>query len=384
MIDLISLDIDIQHTPFGNRNMKENTRTGIVTLKHLSSKVKIYPEANAILVTSLDNGARINIRCNPLKPVQGHNVFGTDNVIGLGFRLIQFVLEALGIVASRAQLQAWEEGKYTLRELHITYRFRLPSHELLEPLVTHILRNIHVKYRPAVLKTGVGITLCNPESHAEWMLYDKLQYLCDKRHDEFEHLLALVDDERLTEEIWERLLKAATGSLRAELRLGKAYLKSEDLNTAAQWRRGRPKEVFLEELALLRLGQAAPLESVRTMMETLRDNMPLYQTFRLWLTGDDIRAYGAESTTRKHRTAIKERTGIDILLDHPPKKVPEFDLRTLFDPANIGGDFPSWTKDYPQIAYKGSGLDELRTANVARARMRKTSIALAEGLPDAA
>ena len=359
MIDLLSIDIDKIHRPFGNKNLKENTKTGIVRLKQLSDKVQLYPDANHIIVTSSDNGTRINIRCSPLKPLQGHNVFGTDHVIGLGYKLIQFVLDNLGIVASASELRAWERGEYKLREIHLTYHFGLPSHALLKPLVTHILRTIHVQYRPAFIKTGVGITLQSPTPHVEWMLYDKLQWMKDMRHKEYGRLLALVCDEKTADDIWQHLLKAAASALRMELRLFEQYLKTNGLDEPAKWPKGKPREIFLKELASLRLGKVPALESVLPLLNALRDDQRLRQTFRLWMIGDDIQTYCSASTARSHRRRIEELTGIDILLDRPPLQS-QFDLAALFHQENIVPKHPDWIEQYPQAYYQGGGLEDVR------------------------
>lgn len=364
MIDFLSLNIDIQHESFGATRSVQRKGAAFSTIKQFAHKLELYPDACSIDVTSLNNGTGINIRSTPLKPLQGHNVFGSDNVSGFGFKLICFVLDALNIHPSPTQLQAWRSGDYKLQEVHITYRLKLDSHALVEPIILHLLRNVHHRLCPAFLPIGTGVTLSAPHRRAKWMMYDKLKYLNDKRHSEFKHLTARVGDQDLAEEVWSKLLKSATSNIRTELRLSKKYLTVHALDTASSWEKGKAKEIFLSELALLRLGSIPSFESVTQLVDELDDKL-LRQAYRFWLLGDDLHQLFSTSALRAKRRAINGAIGVDILLDMPPSQTPPVDLSRVFSTHSILPNFPVWASRFERIVYKGSNLAEIRTAAVA-------------------
>ncbi|MEO6921747.1 MAG: phage/plasmid replication protein, II/X family [Collimonas sp.] len=164
MIDLLDIQIDIPHKPFGADRVILREHSNIANAKRLSKKVALFADAPDLLVTSLDNGQKISIRCSPLKAMQGHNIFGTSNLRELGYHLICYVLETMEIQASNGKFKRWERGHYAIHELHITYRLGVGSHLFVLRVLKHLLRKLNVKLRPAWMKKGIGIEFNSPNT----------------------------------------------------------------------------------------------------------------------------------------------------------------------------------------------------------------------------
>jgi hypothetical protein len=331
MIDLLHIQISIRHQPFGTKRILQKEDGTRSHEKRFTKKVRIYQNAAEIMATSGDNGASIEIRCCPLKPLQGHNIFGSDNVRRIAYELITRVLAALSIKTTQSQRTAWRRGEFDIAALDITNRFRIPSYALMPKLLAHIFRTVRMSFRPATIENGTGITLLAPHRLAHWLLYDKFREFADKRKKADKYLRARVEDEGMAQAIEQRLCQAASNSVRMELKLSKAYLAKHVLNRGAAWHIGTAKEVYFRELDLLRLDKLAPLSSPSVLFDRLTVNMrPLRRTLLLTLSGENMLDYLSLSTFNGHRKRILNALGIDIKLDAFSSEIPSVRIADIF------------------------------------------------------
>ncbi|VVE37383.1 hypothetical protein PPN31114_03977 [Pandoraea pneumonica] len=349
MIDLVNITFPFRHKPFGNERVKvaEKTRPKTPESKRFSTTVSLHPNGVPITVTSLENGAAINICSSPLTPLQGHNVFGSDNVRVLCSTLICAVLNALQLEYTERQRVAWRAGKFTLGAFDITYRFGLPEGVTLKQILEHIRLTLPWEFRPAVSSQGVGIRFEVPRRNAAFLLYDKAQKLTDQRTRSLKYLRAVVGDDDV-EKILAGLNAAALNSVRVELKLDKKYLAQHKLNRGSAWTVEKVREVFWEETAHLRLESYVPLRQLRNKIDGVGKH--LHYILELWAREADLRAICPASTFDRHRSAIRKATGIDILLDHP--MIEPLPLAEIFSQANMRSDFPKWTGRYPACAFR--------------------------------
>ncbi|APR36686.1 phage/plasmid replication protein, II/X family [Paraburkholderia sp. SOS3] len=352
MIDLLDIEIPLQHEPFGNERIKLLENASRQTSKRFSSKVRLLTNGMPVNVTSLRNGSVIGIRCCPLKPLQGHNVFGTNDVCLLGSMLICAVLDKLRITFTVEQQAAWEAGEFNVNAIDVTHRFRLPENVAAKQLFEHMLRNTASKYRPAWLRVGDGVRMEAPHSNAAWIFYDKLRELDDKRRHAFSHLHAVVGDERVNE-IWERLRSMARSSIRAELKLSKEYLLARGLDRGSAWTIERAKEIYHVEMQRLRFGSVRPLHQLLSSISGITGDH-LRRTLELWARGADLGELFTESTLHTHRTSIRKATGIDIVLDVPD--VTPLPLSEVFSRENRLPTFPGWSRRHGLAAVNGRSL----------------------------
>lgn len=82
-----------------------------------SSKVHIKThDINSILIDG-----------NPAKFLQGHNIFGTNDLLGLNIEFFRRICETCGLSPTTEDINAWREGNYQLLRVDITTSFKLPS-----------------------------------------------------------------------------------------------------------------------------------------------------------------------------------------------------------------------------------------------------------------
>lgn len=347
MIDLLDIKLNLKHTPFGNPRTINDLKNNEIKTKHLSAKV--YVNDVPIIVTSLNNGKEIWIRGCPLKVYQGHNICGTNKVTKLGYRLITDVLADLGIKATKEQLEAWQRGEFDIDEIHLTHRFPLKSGVRIMQIVSHIHKYSSIALAPAVIKRGVGVELTAPHSLATWMFYDKCQEFLDKRMNEHPFLEVHVGaDAELAREL---LAQVAAKSIRAELKLDKKYLKEHELNQANCWTIYLVKEVFLQELSLLKLGSIPAIQQMPIIYSQI-DNAKLRSVMVLWANGEDLNNQYKHGTYEKYRKLIRDKFGIDIKFDQPVNEPTELQLSEIFDPSEMLAGFPKSLKVYPVLAFR--------------------------------
>lgn len=363
MIDLLDLVIPIQHKRFGTlRFLKREDGTDGLT-KCLTKNISLYENGAVIRATSLNKGKQIAIRCCPAKVLQGHNIFGTDNVVGLANTLIGYVLAALGFDADREQLEAWERGEFEVRALDITHRFPVESHPLVSRVIAHLFRCTPMQLRPAAIYPGVGVRLLAPCRTAEWLFYDKRREFDDKRYKEAKYLRALIGSTPDTDAVESLLRKEASANLRAELKLEKKYLKAHELSVGSAWSRGTAKEIYFRELELLGLGAIPSVEHAKVLLDRLTAPK-LRQTFLGWMHGEDLTTYGSRQTLRGHRMAIVDAIGIDILHDVVPHQAPPLNIAGIFCAENALPNFPQWASRHPAAAYRGQELPKAHSKSL--------------------
>ncbi|MBI4807739.1 MAG: hypothetical protein HY799_02140 [Nitrosomonadales bacterium] len=346
MIDLLSITDDIPHKPFGSVRKKE-TEDGEVKTKQFTKT--LYINHVPVFVTSLNNGTQINIRCCPLKIFQGHNVFGTNSLMKLSTRLIVEVLRQLEIKPSKAQLRNWMRGEFQVDELHVTNRFLVSKYPMVRKVIFHIKRYSSETLCPSSLRKGIGVTLKAPHGKAVWLFYDKRQEFSDKRTKEQKYLRAVIGDG--AEHVKDLLLRLASKSVRAELKLSKRYLRAHGLDRGKAWAANTATEVFVRELELLGLGKIPALPELPKLYTEIEDPK-LRSIVILWAHGEDMTEHYAPSTVRKFRKAVMDQLGIDILKDQPALESASVNLSDIFAPCKMLTGFPKWARKYPELALR--------------------------------
>lgn len=346
MIDYLEVEIDIHHKPFGSLRTKQS-EDGAVKTKQFSKTLRINDAP--FFVTSLNKGTRIKIHGCPLKVFQGHNVFGTNSLKTLWAKLIVEVLGQLGIKPPAAQLRKWIRGGFRILEIHLTHRFIVAEYSTIQSVITHLLRYSSLSLKPSLIPKGLGIELRAPHGLASWLIYDKYLEFLDKRTKEQNYLEAVAGDR--AEDAKSLLLELASKSIRAELKLDKAYLDKNSLNMGKRWTPNKVIEVFTQELGLLRLGEIPALSELPQIYARV-DDVKSRDILMLWASGKDMSTHRGKTTREKYRREIRKILGIDILKDVPALKPAGLHLSDIFDAKNMRSGFPKWSRKYPELAVR--------------------------------
>lgn len=312
MTDLLDLQIKIKHHPFGNIRVKEFEDGSATNASRFSKTVRFNPGGSPVYVTSLGNGNVMSIRCSPLKTLQGHNVFGSNDVIAIASEIICATLNQLGVSYSKDQAESWASGDFEIKAIDLTHRFCLPDGLTSFDVCQHLLRTSPVKLlKPQWLDQGTGIRLSTENSGSTWLLYDKEQELRDKRKNAFSNLKAVVGSDAKV--VWRELQKIAGSTVRAELKLKRDYLNRHGLSKGRVWTAKSARSLYFSELGGLPSDVPISLERAFELLKS----RSLKFTLLLWSTGSDLRKEFPSSTLRHHRQEIMRQTGIDIGADIP-------------------------------------------------------------------
>lgn len=329
MLDLVSISCDVKHQPFGTIRTKEN-ESGEVKSNRFSKT--IYINNAPVFVTSLDDGNRMNIRCCPLKVLQGHNVFGTNSLKNIWRRLIVEVFRKLGISPPDRQLRKLLRGEFDVDEMHITHRYRVDNYPMVGKFIGHIKRYASESLFSASLTKGVGVRLTSPNRGVTCLIYDKHLEFCDKRTKEHKYLEAAAGE--LSDTASKLLEALSEKSIRVELKLDKEYLRQNHLNRGKNWTSKKALEVFQAEFAALRLAEMPAMPELTRLYAEIED-LRLRAVIILWAHGEDLTAHYSPTTVRKYRRAAHERLGIDLLKDQPVLEESSIKMTTVFDEPNL-------------------------------------------------
>lgn len=348
MIDLLDVAILHPHEEFGNERGKRIEKSDAdPVFSRYSKKVFLQPHGAPVDVMSLHAGTAIRIRGCPLKPLQGHNTFGSNDVCLLGGALICAALDALDIAYSGEQRAAWFAGEFDVAEIHITQRFGLPEGMEQKQFYRHILRNTSWEFRPSCLNQGTGIRLGKHQNGPVLVMYDKAQELTDRRTRSFRHLQVVVGEADAAD-VWKGLTTIASKSIRAELKVPKEYLERNRLTRGSAWTRKMVDDVYWREMEKLRFESHVPLNTLRSVINKVLER-PLRHALELWASGRELRTIYPASTLARCRARVRQMAGIDIVDDVPMEiALPVADILSR---ENLRPEFPKWAHRYPACAF---------------------------------
>lgn len=237
---------------------------------------------------------------NPSKFLQGHNIFGSDDLVALMADTYARVCQVLGLTPTPADLAQILAGDYRLTRLDINHMFELLSRaDVLAWLRAAEFKSKTRHGRPA----SKGGTLYWGKTSKRWALkaYSKAE---EVQHPKHKLPLALIDTP---------LLAWVDAMLRIELVLRSKELDEMNLAMARSWPPHTVTTQYFEYLKRLDMNEQIAL-STETLM-----NLPqrLRSTYVLWKDGHDLRSTMAKNTYYRHRKELLEY-GINIDLRQDP------------------------------------------------------------------
>lgn len=254
-----------------------------------------------ILASTTDSAGRpaIWLSGNPAKFLQGHNVFGSDDLHGLVIEMGLRVCESFGLVPTADDLALWVSGQVELTRVDCTYSHMLGNRNRVRAALRALDSTAHLRHRGRGQFYGDAITWGGgskgkPGSR-RWSLtaYAKGPEL---------------EVHPLPEALRETSLPAyADGLLRIELRMLSMELKREALHLLANWSDNTAAELHASKLQGLHVSGAFMLET-----EVL-DGLPgrLQAAYQLWRDGHDLRGMFSRPTFYRYRSGLLKH-GIDI------------------------------------------------------------------------
>ena len=274
-------------------------------------------------VKSLDPKT-ILIDGNPAKWLQGHNIFGTENLIGLVDAVMHKLTPLLKLSPSEYDLDCWRDGIYQLKRVDCTAMWELPRRvDVRSWLRAAEMQSKSRHGRPVT----TGGTLYFGKNSRRWSIkfYSKGDEIAAKGHK-----LPFDIDQR------DNLINWADNMLRGELTLRSIQLKEKNLSGAAQWNEYKPLELLIQYIQGLNMSEQFSITPVNLEVLPAR----LIAVYTLWKDGVDLRAIYPKASFYRYRSEFLKQ-GIDIAIRQPSKPDNVIPLVRVLRPEAIV-QVPDW------------------------------------------
>ncbi|HCX6121520.1 TPA: Replication-associated protein G2P [Escherichia coli] len=280
------------------------------------------------------SGTELHIDGNLVKFFQGHNLFGSCDIVGLVCDFMDHIcsMESLGLHPTDFQKQAWRRGLFKLSRVDVTSMYRLNNRNDVLSWISSAEYSSTMAHRGRGQLTK-GSTLYFGKHSRRWSLkfYSKGQEVNCKGHS-----LPLELPSR------DKLLAYAEPALRSELTLRSMTLKETDLQLAANWPRNAEgiTRIFEKYLAGLNMSdtRTIPAEQLAELPSGAR------LAYQSWLEGHDLKNMLPHNTFYRHRRALLT-LGVDIATVLPREKSNVVPLVRVLEAIPMG--IPDWAYGTP-------------------------------------
>ena len=283
---------------------------------------------SSISIKSLDPKT-ILLDGNPAKWLQGHNIFGSDYLIGLVKVLMHKLIPLLKLTPTDYDLACWHNGIYQLKRVDCTAMWELPRRvDVRAWLRAAEMQSKSRHGRPVT----TGGTLYFGKNSRRWSIkfYAKGDEIAAKGHK-----LPFEIDLR------DKLIELADNKLRGELTLRSIQLKEKQLSVAAQWDESTPLKLLIQYIESLNMSDQFSITPVS--LEGLPSR--LIAVYTLWKEGIDIRAMFPKASFYRYRSDLLKQ-GIDIAIRQPSKPDNVIPLVRVLRPEAIV-QVPRWAINSP-------------------------------------
>lgn len=258
---------------------------------------------------------------NPVKFLQGHNIWGSSDLTGLVYESLLLCLGKLGLSLPTYESSLLFNGSFKLSRVDINYMYSMGS-------LSNVNQWLYAAESMARTRQGKGhfsgTTLYYQKKSTRWTLkfYSKAQEIKATGHqlpNDF-HGKSFYD---YTED-----------KLRCELTLRTKELKKLGLHLAKNWTEQTPYDVYETYMSKLEMTDQKSLDGIVMDLPT-----ELRSTYLTWKEGYNLKATMSKPTFYRHRKRLIEY-GVDISIpsgNRPNNVIPL--MRVI---EAIPADIPEW------------------------------------------
>jgi II/X family phage/plasmid replication protein len=268
---------------------------------------------------------------NPAKWLQGHNVFGSDDLRGLVDATMRRLCDVLGLVPAISDYLAWSKGEYDLHRVDATAMWELPRREDVRAWVRALEMQARSRHGRAISRGG---TVYFGKHSRRWALkfYAKGDELADRSKG---HKLPLDLPHRV------EVIGFADNKLRGELTLRRQELVKLKLDRASAWDAENTLRVLYAHIEKIQMADQFSLTP--EMLDGLPPRLRL--VYEAWKNGKDMRQLLPLRTYYRYRKELLKR-GIDISVRQPAQSDDVIPLVRALRPQAIA-QVPDWAKGTP-------------------------------------
>lgn len=300
MIDWTTAILPCVHNPINSGLVAKIGPDGEIIWTSACSEIVTGSWESSIQVKSLQsdgNGSATHLwfHGNPSKYLQGHNVFGSDDLLGLVFDAYMDVVNRLGISPTIDDIRSVRTGDYQISRVDINYSWQLPSRADVRSWIRAAEYKSRTRSGRPQTRSG---TIYWQKNSRRWAFkgYSKADELeSGKNHQLPATLLPM------------GLKEWADNKLRLELVLRSMELKEIGIHRACDLTPEKCRELHTEYLG--RIDMNAQMCLSQEILFELPKNV--VGTYLLWKQGEDLRDRLTKATYYRHRKVLLEHS-IDI------------------------------------------------------------------------
>lgn len=276
---------------------------------------------------------QIYISGNPTKFLQGHNLFGSNDLVGLMGKFFDSLLEhdELGLCPDPFQYANIKDGHYELTRVDVNETWHLNNQRDVLAWIRAVGETAYLKHRGAGQFSGD--TAYFGKNSRRWALkcYSKGLEILAKGH------------KLPTELAIPEMVEYAQKALRIEGVTRQLELKRRSLHVASNWDIDTAEELLLEYISKLEMSD------VYMLKDDVLDSLPprLRLTYQAWLNGDDLKTVLPRPTFYRYRKQILEY-GVDISSKSPKEKSNVIPLIRVLEAKPVG--IPDWAYEKNLVA----------------------------------
>lgn len=288
---------------------------------------------NRIQIRSYGSLSELWLSGNPVKFLQGHNIFGSCDLLYLTSKVVdKLVSMDLGLCPTDFDLAKIRKGNYQVLRVDINQSYHLDGGR---DEVSAWLRAAESSARLRHRGSGIfaGNTLYYGKHSRYWALkcYSKILEILAKGHQ-------LPPELQIPE-----LIEWAEKALRIEAVIRSMELKRRGLNIASAWTQESAKLLLQELIGHLEMtgSFSLPDDVVKALPSRLR---PVYE---LWVRGADMQTQYSRPTFYRHRKALLAY-GIDIAITQESARSNIVPLYRILEA--VPAEIPQWAYDKGLVA----------------------------------
>jgi len=342
MIDWIKAIIPLEHlTPLDDGHVISITKNGEIEWT-TNKRLSVRGSYESDLHIQSDHSSRspetglfthIVFDGNPIKFFQGHNLWGTDDLIGL---MIETVYRVSKLLALTPTVQDWEwivKGHYQLKRVDSTMMIGLGSNADVEAFLYSAERTAHMRYKGQGIMTKGTLYFGKHSRRESLKMYNKLGEIKAKGHELPKELQELPE-----------LYKWVAGKLRIEAVTRSMQLKDLGLQLACNWGDNTPNDTLNRLLNGLNMSEQHTLSAVN--LDGLPARMKL--AYQSWKDGHDLKKILPKNTFYTYRRELLKQ-GIDIAIKQGNRAEPNpnvIEFRRVLRPERCE-QIPAWAYGTP-------------------------------------
>ena len=341
MIDWLTISIDFRHRPLAagtivsvdqNGEVEWQSPKGVTARGSFDSATRVRSRG---ALDSDGHAAVLQLDGNPAKFLQGHNVFGTDDVNLLVVRWFMRVCDELGLIYTPFDLYRISKGVYQVARVDINYMFRLGTCYDVQAFLDALGETARTKYRRAIHDRG---SVYFNKGSRRWssVVYNKLAETKVRRKGQ---------RIELEKDIINRLRTEIQNCIRWEIKLLSMELKENGIYTGTDLADFGARNLFKKYLAKLKI------DGNMKMTDQKAAEMPrrLRGTYELWKAGFDVREFLSDRTFYRHSKDLHQKYGIDLYTCPRQPGSNIVSLSRVLEPEPV--PVPAWVRNMDQRQY---------------------------------